>query len=191
MEHAVAQSDGSAVNIFGSRPRAWAVTMGFVAAIYTASALGGGLQRELSSRGLGELVSVSIFMVYIIACFYIIVIRLGRWALRDAAVLTAALAAIVYTAIRLAKSPYDLLHIVEYSLLAVLFHYALKFDVRTRLIYMLSWALAAASGAADEVIQSFIPERIYAVNDMTIDAISAAVALAVLGFVVEERKAWV
>lgn len=167
------------------------MTLGFVAAIYAASALGGGLQKELSSRGLGAPVSVSIFTAYIAACFHVIVIRLGRCAPRDAAVLAAALAAIIYTAAWLAKSPYDLLHIVEYSALAALFYYALKFDVRTRLIYMLSWALAAASGAADEVIQSFVPGKVSAGADLAIDAISAAVALAVIGFVVEERRAWV
>lgn len=43
----------------------------------------------------------------------------------------------------------------------------------------LAWGLAVAYGASDELHQSFVPDRMGRLNDLTVDAIGAAVGVAI------------
>ena len=70
-------------------------------------------------------------------------------------------------------------HALGYGLLGLTYFRGLKGennDMQTRWLYV-AWVMATLYSATDEFHQSFVPGRHPAVNDVTIDAFGAALAL--------------
>lgn len=91
-----------------------------------------------------------------------------------------------YIVTAFAPTPSDRIHLIEYSLLAATIYYALKIDIKTKSAYVLAWFATTAIGFVDEVIQYYLPSRAFDLNDLMINTLAAAVALLIVGFVVEE-----
>ena len=172
-------------NLFANRKNAWAVTSGYVALIYLTLGPVGSLQLWLKSLGWQTFTSSAILIVSIAMILYLIVIRLKRRSLMDLATLAAAGGMYAYIMEAFAPYPSDRIHLVEYSILAALFYYTLKFDIQVRFVFVLSWVFTAMTGFVDEIIQSFLSTRTYDLNDMMINAMAAAVALITVGLVIE------
>lgn len=140
----------------------------------------------LRSLGWQTFVSEIILIASIAAILYVVIGRMGKRSAND--IMTLAVAGIMYAYIMIsfAPNPSDRIHLVEYSLLAILLYYALKFDVKTKFVYITAWSMSAIVGFVDEMIQSQLSTRTYDLNDMMINAMAAAVALVTVGFVIED-----
>lgn len=77
----------------------------------------------------------------------------------------------------LASSPIGRIHLAEYALLAILILRALP-GPRGRAQYGAALALSALVGIADEVVQHFLPNRVFDLYDIALN--SAASALGIL-----------
>lgn len=176
------------MNLFSSRKKGWLVTTWYVAVIYLTLAPVGSLQLWLRSRGMQTSVSELILLFIIMITLYVVVIRLKRRSLMNLLTLTACGGMYAYIATVFAPSPSDKIHIIEYSILASLLYYALKFDVKGKSGYVIAWTLTTVIGLVDELIQSRLPTRAYDLNDLMINSLAAACALLVVGLVVEDGR---
>ena len=76
-----------------------------------------------------------------------------------------------------------LIHAIEYAVLAALLLYALAGLRRPRIIDVtIAYGLTVVYGMTDEFHQSFVPNRTGRLDDLMVDAIGAAIGLA-LGYV--------
>jgi VanZ family protein len=74
-----------------------------------------------------------------------------------------------------------LAHLGTYAILAALLFRALRRDTRSVAVTVAAaWTIAVLYGVSDEIHQSFVPDRTGRPSDVAIDAIGAAIGLAVV-----------
>ena len=84
-------------------------------------------------------------------------------------------------------------HLAEYAILAILLLRALQASAGRRLVdwgwraLSLAWLLAAAFAASDEFHQSFVESRGPSAGDLLIDAVGAAIGLAIVMLAARSR----
>lgn len=79
------------------------------------------------------------------------------------------------------------IHFVEYGLLAYLVFNALKKNIHINLLYPLSFILVTFIGWGDEIIQYYLPNRIYDLRDVLLNSLSGFLILLLI-FIVEKLK---
>jgi hypothetical protein len=79
---------------------------------------------------------------------------------------------IFYAIIKGLKLPAERMHVLEYGLLAAIIFYALKKEQNAWLIYTKILFIGAAVGLFDEVIQYFLPNRVFDLRDIAVNALS-------------------
>ncbi len=86
---------------------------------------------------------------------------------------------------------YDVLaekiHFIEYGVLAFLLYRALKKNIPSMLIYPVSLVIVFLIGWGDELIQYFLPERVYEFRDVLLNVLSGGLILALI-FLVEKLR---
>ena len=83
----------------------------------------------------------------------------------------------------LGRSPAERLHLAEYGLLSLLTFSALRIDIPTRSAYFGGWAIAAGIGIVDEVIQWFLPDRVFEWKDIGLNVLSSGLGMAVIAMI--------
>jgi hypothetical protein len=74
--------------------------------------------------------------------------------------------------------PEERVHFVQYGLMAVLARRALAWHVGPPRQYLGAFAIAAMAGWVDELIQGVLPNRVYDLRDVAINAVAALLAVA-------------
>ena len=94
--------------------------------------------------------------------------------------LSLVVAAYAYLLGEFARFPAERLHLVEYGFMGYIIFRALRVDMDWRLAYLAAWGIAVLVGIGDECIQWVLPQRFFEVKDIQLNAVSAALGLAVL-----------
>jgi hypothetical protein len=101
-----------------------------------------------------------------------------RRSLRELAPHLAWLAAVaaVFTAYTVAlwRNPEEALHFVQYGVLGILLHLALRHRLRDAGIYVAAAALGAVVGILDETLQWLVPQRFWALRDVWLNFFACA-----------------
>lgn len=160
--------------------RLWLWAALVVLAIYSTLGLAGTLAGSLRDRGLLDAAFVAGF-VLVIATIAGAGLRL-RWAGIEIWVATGVAAAFALLIVRTGISAADRTHLVEYGVVATLVHQALleRFSVNGRRwrAALLAWVITATLGSLDEVIQAFIPNRVFDPLDIGVNALAGLGAIA-------------
>jgi len=164
------------------------ITAGYVGLIYITLGGIGSLQLWLRDHSFQTIVSTAILVITFTTFIYLVVVKLGRKSAINLTTLAAASAMYGYIMVSFAPHPSARIHLVEYSILAMLFYYSLKFDMKGKQAYVIAWVLTCATGLVDEVIQSYIPTRAFDLDDLMINAMAATIALLTVALVVEDTK---
>ena len=137
-----------------------------------------------------KLLKITVYLLlagFIVAGIFFVIRYIG-FRLLNAVVLTVFL--IIYLLI---IKQYSILvekiHFIEYGFLAFLVYYTLSLKTRGAAVYPLSLFIVTIIGWGDEIIQYFLPERVYDNRDVFLNALSGALVLALL-FVIEKIKDW-
>ncbi len=87
--------------------------------------------------------------------------------------------------------PANLFHFLQYGPLTVLVFDALHFHCKDRSIYVWSLTLVVILGVRDETLQSLLPNRYFALEDIILNSAAGLFSLAFIGFVIgEENYPW-
>ena len=172
----------------GSSGRAWALCLGYVAAVYASLPFARGAVIALRERGLLSGLMTLLFFVAAAAIAHHVVfdVRLSdRVAFFALVLLAAAIGSLVLGL----SVPEERIHFLEYGLLAVLARSAWARHLRPGAAYAAAWALATLAGWGDEALQGLLPERVYDLRDVAINSVAAFLALAV-DEVLHDRLSW-
>lgn len=83
---------------------------------------------------------------------------------------------IIYT-IQLRGNPEEAAHFVQYGILSILIYRALTHRISDYGIYYIALLLTISIGIIDEGLQWLMPERVWGLKDIRLDAVAAALAL--------------
>lgn len=91
----------------------------------------------------------------------------------------------VYCLVKL-KIPAEKIHFIEYGLLAYFVYQALQLDVSRKKAYYFTFFITGALGWIDEGIQKFLPNRVYDIRDVIINAFAGFLAILFIKFVLRK-----
>lgn len=158
----------------------WGALIAYVSIIYCTLGVMQSMWASLSTELTGKLVA-ALSLLYTLAgiiCFAFIV-----FANRAKSILKYVLfflfAWVLFKMLAAAQTPAEKIHIAEYGLVGILVYNALKIDVdrfKWRL-YAYGSLLCLVSGAIDEVIQRFLPNRVFDWRDIVMNGVSGVVTL--------------
>jgi len=170
--------------------RLWLWVLAVVAAIYSTLGLTGTLAGVLRDR---DLLDATFFFVFLVLEASIVVIALrSRPGITEIGVLLGVIAAYALAFSRMASTE-ERTHLVEYGLLAILILEALR-ERSSRghavpVPSLLAIGAAGIVGVLDEVIQAFIPNRVFDPIDIGFNALAAVMAVAT-SLVLARAKRW-
>lgn len=103
--------------------------------------------------------------------------------------ITLGLSILVYLAVvkLTPKTPVERFHLITYGILALLVFSAGRFILEGMKLYAASGGITAATGALDEIIQHFLPNRVFDWKDIVINAVGGVVMLAIIRFAFGDR----
>ncbi len=159
--------------------RLWFWTLAVVVAIYSTLGLAGTLAAVLRER---NQLDTSFFLLFIVVLLAIAGSALKRRPGRREIWVALGVTAVYATAIlRMGVSPEERTHLFEYGLVAVLIHQALterrRGGRRVPVPAVLAVALTVLLGWLDEGIQWVLPNRVYDIRDVGINAVAALMAV--------------
>lgn len=86
------------------------------------------------------------------------------------------------------SQPANRLHLLEYTPLTVLVFDSLGFYLKDRFIYVWTFFIVSTIGLLDESIQSISPDRHFDTTDLVLNAATALLVLAFIGFALGEEN---
>lgn len=84
------------------------------------------------------------------------------------------------------KIPQEKIHFIEYGLLAYFVYRALKVDKSSLQTYFFTFLITGALGWIDEGIQKLLPNRVYDIRDVVMNAFSGLLAVLFIKFVLRK-----
>jgi hypothetical protein len=168
--------------------RAWALCLGYLAAVYAALPFARDAVIALREQGLLSALLTFLFFGSAVAIAHHVVfdVRLSDRVAFFALVLLAAAIGSLLLGLSVAE---ERIHFLEYGLLAVLARSAWAHHLRPGRAYAAAWLLSTAAGWGDEALQGLLPERVYDLRDVAVNSVAAFLALAV-DEVLHDRLAW-
>lgn len=159
--------------------RLWLWALVVVVAIYSTLGLAGTLGPALIARGLLDVMFAVAFLLAVVAVVGS-ALRHGR-SRREVWVALGVAVALVMVLVRMGIGPAERTHLFEYGLLAVLVYRALferrRNGARVPIPAVTAAVLTALVGWLDEGIQALVPNRVYDVRDVGVNALAAVVAV--------------
>ena len=155
----------------------WAIVIAYVALLYSSLGFTRHLVNALQGKELLQIASVSVFL-FSLGC-----VALIRWRkIRPyQKIIRLALVFILIVGGIILKLPEERMHLVQYGILGGLVSWAFwAGKQKTVLKYSLSCALVWLIGYGDELIQYFLPSRVYDVKDVLLNGFSGMVGLLLL-----------
>jgi hypothetical protein len=155
--------------------RAWLAVAAAVCAILATAPVARTLQKAIRDSA-GEQAFLAIVVLGVLAGGAMAWRALQRTAASPArrAVVAVTVAAYLAGAWVLRHSPVEALHLLEYGALGALAFRALSFRIRDPAVYGVAALLGATVGIVDEGLQWLIPERVWDLRDIGVDAAAAA-----------------
>jgi hypothetical protein len=159
--------------------RLWLSALTVLVAIYSTLGLAGMLAEVLRERDLLDASFVAGFLLMVTAVVGIALkARPGRREIWVALGVTAAYGMVL---VRMGIGPEERTHLFEYGLVAVLIHQALTERLRggrrVRAPAALAVAVTALLGWFDEGIQALLPNRVYDIRDVGVNALAGLMAI--------------
>ncbi len=163
----------------GRERRLWLYALAVVVAIYSTLGLAGTLAADLRERDLLNASFVVGFLLVIAAVLgSTLKRRPGRREIWVALGVTAVYGMVV---VRMGITPEERTHLFEYGLVAVLIHQALiervRNGARVPIPAVLTVAVTALLGWLDEGIQGLLPNRVYDLRDVGVNALAGLMAI--------------
>ncbi|MBN3039023.1 MAG: VanZ family protein [Candidatus Omnitrophica bacterium] len=169
-----------------AKQRDWTVAVIYILFIYFTLPIMPGIWKKLNSfsESLANLLPVTLLVtagVFII--MHLVFSRKSAFSFISLAILW-----FIYSlGLSTIKLPVEKIHFIEYSFLAILVFRALRHNFEGRVIYLWSSLAVFILGCIDEVIQYFLPNRVYDLRDVLINGFAGVLGLALLGFCLEPR----
>ena len=170
--------------------RLWSWALAVVVAVYSTLGLAGRLAELLGERGLLPVAFTVAFVAVVVAIVWsALKSRPGRHEIWIALGITAVYAMVV---VRMGIGPAERTHLFEYGLLAILIYQALlerrHNGRRVPVPALCAIVVTALLGWLDEGIQAFLPNRVYDVRDVAVNALAGLMAITAFGalYVTEE-----
>lgn len=132
-----------------------------------------------------KLFSITVYIllsIFIIAIIYFIIQYIG-FRLVNIITIVPAIAIYVYI-IQSYEIIAEKIHFIEYGILAFLLYNTLKTRLRPLLVYLYAFLMVSVIGWGDELIQYFLPDRVYDLRDVFLNSISGGIML-ILIYIVE------
>lgn len=159
--------------------RLWAWTAAVVVAIYSTLGLARTLAGILREEGL-LVAAFGLGMLLVGGTVLVVGLRRRPGGLEIGIALGVATA--YYMVLVRMALPEERTHLIEYGVVAVLIHEALKERAsgnrRVPVPALIAVVAAAAVGAIDEVIQAFLPTRVFDLEDILFNSLAAVMAVA-------------
>jgi len=154
----------------------WALFTLCLGAIYASLPFARGIVIALRGQHLlGAAVTALFFAAAASLVYYLVFdVRLSD---RVAFLALVLLAAAVGSLVLGLRVPEERIHFLEYGGLALLARHALSYRFRPAAQYAVALGLAAVAGWGDELLQGVLPERVYDLRDVAINAVAAFLAL--------------
>ncbi|MFQ5535997.1 MAG: VanZ family protein [Gemmatimonadota bacterium] len=160
--------------------RLWVAAGTAVIAVYVSIPLAGILVETLQRHGLLDFPAFAFGAAFLTTILVVLALGLRRrptpgeiW------IVLGVLAAFVMVVVRMGLTPVERTHLFEYGLLSVLFYEAASERRRggSRMMHPFLFAVAVTStlGWGDEAVQAFLPERVYDVRDVGVNALAAII----------------
>ncbi|MDH3523860.1 MAG: VanZ family protein [Acidobacteriota bacterium] len=161
----------------GSPARSWALLAGYILLLFASLPVVRGVVIALRQQHLlGGAVTLLYFLAAVAVVYHVVFdVRLSDRIAYFALVLLAAMTGALILGLSI---PEERVHFVQYGLLAVLARRALAWHVSPPRQYLGAFVIAAMAGWADELIQGVLPDRVYDLRDVAINAVAALVAIA-------------
>ncbi len=161
----------------GSAARSWALLAGYILLIFASLPLVRGVVIALRQQHLlGGAVTLVYFLAAVAVVYHVVFdVRLSDRIAYFALVLLAAVTGAMVLGLAI---PEERIHFVQYGLMALLARRALAWHVAPPRQIPGAFVLAAVAGWVDELIQGVLPDRVYDLRDVAINAVAALLALA-------------
>ncbi len=89
--------------------------------------------------------------------------------------------ALIYAwALSMLKLPVERIHFIEYGLLSIFVFKALAHDIKNRSVYLWSALIVFCLGLIDEIIQHFLPTRVYDTRDVVVNGCAGILVLLII-----------
>lgn len=178
MESSHSSRDSAKWRFTSSRERRlWALVGVSIATIYATLGLAGSLARALGDSGLNAL---SFVVGLLLVAMAIVLFGIGRGGVKEAFAAVGVVAIYVLVFTRL-TSPVERSHLIEYGVVALLVHAALLERNRhggsvpgPAVVAVVGTSLV---GLVDELIQWFIPNRVFDPIDIVFNTVAATLAI--------------
>jgi len=161
----------------------WTVVTLYTASIYGTLGVAVKLWRSFDSAVGGRgMTGVYILCGAAVAAVFIYMAAVRRERSVTKYVYTAGFLTLLFALSRITPLPTEKVHLVMYGALGAMVYKALSADMaRTDWrVYVLGAVLCSAIGLGDEIIQGFLPERVFDWKDVTLNAASSITALAAI-----------
>jgi hypothetical protein len=169
----------------------WSGTIIYTAIIYTTLGVALTINNRINAF-LGGRLNLLLYIVYslisVAAVSYIVFLKKERSKLKYIALflfIGAFIGLLEYTHL-----PAEKIHLIEYGLLGIFLYNALKIDLDRfgAKLYLCGALICTIIGAVDEVIQGFLPSRIFDWRDIFLNGASSALALLVIRVNILKRQ---
>lgn len=163
----------------------WGITLVYTVFIYATLGVASKIWETLDTFLGGRLVAV-LYIIYsalaISAFIYLLIVKREK-SLEKYFVLFS-LVAIFFIIIKSVEYPVEKIHLSEYGLLGVLLYNALKidFDRYSKKLYLYGFLTCLIIGFVDEVIQWFLPNRVFDWRDVFMNGIGGMITLLIIRF---------
>lgn len=175
--------------------RLWIIALCLVAAIYATLGLAASLARAVPDTPLAQGIGISVFVLGLVLVAVTVLTQGLRYTPAGHEIGLALGFFVVYLLLFLRLTLPERSHLMEYSVVAVVVHEALteRYRSQRRLwrTAILAVAITAGVGILDELIQLFLPQRVFDPTDIVFNALAAVmavVALTFLGWVRRRRQ---
>jgi len=170
-----------------SPARRWIPVIAWVAVIYTTIPFVRGLREWYVARWDPAWIGLSVAMILTISAVAILwSLSRGRQGLSHSNLLWIVGVAVVFVwwTLSLRRSPEETVHFLEYGVLAILLHRALRPTMGTDLVFITAVLMGALIGTVDEIIQWVSPSRFWDWRDLLLNGGAGALAQVILWRVV-------
>ncbi len=161
----------------GSPVRSWALLVGYILFIFASLPVVRGVVIALRQQHLlGGAVTLLYFLTAVAVVYHLVFdVRLSDRVAFFALVLLAAVTGAMILGLSI---PEERVHFAQYGLMAVLARQALAWHVSPPRQYLGAFVIAAMAGWLDELIQGLLPDRVYDLRDVAINAVAAFLVIA-------------
>ena len=147
----------------------WIVIAVYTALIYSTLGVAREMVNQIRAMGDLKFITISLVTLFLIILFFANIKKISRWQLFYRVVLTLSFIGLIIT---VTQFPEEKMHVIEYGLLGWLIAWAISSTPVLLHHALLGLLLGWGIGFGDEIIQYFLPNRVYDIRDVVLNGIS-------------------